>query len=98
MPDLGDSPVPNLPGIRRAIPKFSRPAIDLTRPEKKEWREVDAYEVEIGDVVFGFGLVAHKLERNDESAIGVRLENVMEEARVFIPGEKIRAFVRVKSD
>lgn len=98
MPDLGDSPVPNLPSIRPAKPKFSRPGISLSRPIKKEWRDVNPHEVQLGDIIVDFGQIAHILERNDEFAIGIRFENIMGDRKVFNVGKTIRAFVRVKSD
>jgi hypothetical protein len=52
------------------IPKpFKRPGIDLSTTRKKEWREVEAQDIEVGDLVRDRGLVvkaetfAHELTK-----------------------------------
>jgi hypothetical protein len=90
VPDLGDSPVPHIPTIRPARPKFSRPGISLSRSEKREWQEIKARQVFVGDVVPGVGLVSGI----DVSVLGELLifENVIGQRTELRPDDEVMAF------
>lgn len=94
MPDekAYDSPVPkNIPTIRPARPKFSRPGISISRDLKREWREVRVDQVSVGDTVPGYGLIAAVSVLDG----GLRWENVCGEETVISNHGTVKAFVVV---
>lgn len=92
--DLGDSPAPSLPGIRKVTPKFNRPGITIRRDVKREWHEIDAGLIAVGDTVAEHGQIAHK--RVDiVNPNQIVIENVLGSVFYLRLDTKVLAFIRV---
>lgn len=96
--------VPNVPKIQKAMPsKFSRPGINLVRPEKREWKDIEAVKVCIGDMVADVGQIATVMYGSSfnsnwsqlDKVHTVVLENIAGERTQYDAGHIVKAFVRV---
>lgn len=92
------------PRVRRSVPTFSRPRIDLDsgtgRRIKREWRETAVCDLEQGDTIAGFGTIEEVVEwlrATDETPWRIRLYNVHGEFRDFPGEQRLFAFAAEKS-
>jgi hypothetical protein len=95
MTDSEASSFPALPGIRRAVPKFSRPAIDLGagRQVKRGWKSVSPADLKPGDTVVDVGLLVWV---SPMAVAGlVMVENVFESRATLEVAVPVKAFVPV---
>lgn len=84
--------VPNVPKIQKGVPnKFARPGINLARPEKREWKDIEAAKVCIGDTVVDVGQIAAIIHGSNWA----RLENIAGDRTQFDASHVVKAFVRV---
>lgn len=82
------------PQVRRKVPTFSRPRIDLDggagRRVKREWQDMAVNDLEPGDTVAEFGTIEARavfLEPDEQTPWRIRFYNVHGEWRDY-PGEQ----------
>lgn len=77
------------------VKPFSRPSVDLGGA-KKEWREVEARTLLVGDLVMGLGLIT-RVAAEDPASFDdiVQVIFLSGERKVYHGAEKVNAFVQI---